>query len=99
MLVTARRPSSGQATTGQASTGQASISSLAAVRNGDRVRIHTILFDAARQYCEDLGFAVGDVVCCRNAGRSSLLLVNPDGRTVSLDRDWARFIQVRAVSA
>jgi Fe2+ transport system protein FeoA len=78
---------------------QTSTSSLAAVRTGERVRIQSILLEGARQYCEALGFAAGDVIRCRNAGRSALLLVTPDGRAVSLDRDWARFIQVRADSS
>jgi Fe2+ transport system protein FeoA len=88
MLVIARRPAARQTST----------SSLAAIRAGDRVRIQSILIDGARQYCEDLGFGAGDVIRCRNAGRSALLLVTPGGRTVSLDRDWARFIQVRAAN-
>jgi Fe2+ transport system protein FeoA len=89
MLVTARRPATRQTPT----------SSLAAVRTGDRVRVQSILLEGARQYCEALGFAAGDVIRCRSAGRSALLLVNPVGRTVSLDRDWARFIQVRAANS
>jgi hypothetical protein len=31
------------------------------------------------------------------AGRASLLLITPDGRTVSVDRDAARFIQVSRI--
>jgi Fe2+ transport system protein FeoA len=89
MLVTARRPA----------TRKTSTSSLAAVRTGDRVRVQSILLEGARQYCEALGFEAGDVIRCRNAGRSALLLVTPGGRTVSLDRDWARFIQVRAANS
>jgi Fe2+ transport system protein FeoA len=88
MLVTTRRPA----------TRQTSSSSLAAVRTGDRVRVLSILLEGARLYCEALGFAAGDVIRCRHAGRSALLLVTPGGRTVSLDRDWARFIQVGAAS-
>jgi Fe2+ transport system protein FeoA len=89
MLVTARRPAAHKT----------SSSSLAAVRTGDRVRVQSILLEGARQYCEALGFETGDLILCRNAGRSALLLVNPGGRTVSLDRDWARFIRVRAANS
>jgi hypothetical protein len=73
---------------------QTSTSSLAAVATGDRVRIQSIHFDAVSNVREEFGFLAGDVIHCRSAGRWSLLLDTPGGRTVSLDRDRVRFIQV-----
>jgi hypothetical protein len=73
------------------------LASLAGVRTGDVVEIRAILFDSLRAQCSGLGYAEGTVVRCRAAGRASLLLVTPDGRTVFVDRDAARFIQVSRI--
>jgi hypothetical protein len=76
------------------------ISSLAAVTSGDRVCIRNMMGDTVRSHCDAVGLTAGAVVQCRTAGRASLVLVDASGRTVSLDRDLARFIQVsRAVAA
>jgi hypothetical protein len=71
-----------------------SVISLAAVDTGDHVLIHAILFDALRVECESLGIGIGDTVQCATAAPASLLIETSHGRTVSLKRDWARFIQV-----
>jgi hypothetical protein len=70
------------------------VRSLAATAVGEAVEIRSILFEAVRSLCYDLGVREGDIVRCRADGPSHLLLETPRGRTVSLDRDWARFIQV-----
>ena len=68
--------------------------SLAATRSGDSVEIRRILFGALRDLCTDLGLFEGQWVRCRAGTASQLLLETGDGRTVALQRDWARFIQV-----
>ena len=68
--------------------------SLAATRTGEAVEIQRILFEALRGLCADLGVHEGDVVRCRAGTPSHLLLETPAGRTIALERDWARFIQV-----
>lgn len=70
------------------------VRSLAAIVAGETVEIRRILFDAVRGLCTDLGVGEGDVVHCRADTPSHLLLDTPAGRTVALERDWARFIQV-----
>lgn len=72
------------------------VRSLAAIVAGETVEIRRILFDAVRGLCTDLGVSEGDVVRCRADTPSHLLLDTPAGRTVALERDWARFIQVGA---
>lgn len=68
--------------------------SLAGIRAGDVVQIQQILFDNLRSHCAALGLTEGDLVRCRLDGHESLLLVTPTGRTVLLERGWARFIRV-----
>jgi len=70
--------------------------SLAAVDTGEIVEIRRILFDVLRGLCADLGVREGDVVRCRANTPSHLLLETAAGRTVALERDWARFIQIDA---
>jgi hypothetical protein len=36
----------------------------------------------------------GDTLICRAGTATHILLETPNGRTVPLERDWARFIQV-----
>lgn len=68
--------------------------SLAAVVPGEEFEISEVLFPSLLDHCQALGLEIGHTVRCRYAGRASLLLVAGDGRVVSLDRDWARFIMV-----
>jgi hypothetical protein len=72
----------------------ASKQSLAAARTGDCLEIRRILFGALRDLCSDLGLFEGQWVRCRAGTASQLMLETSDGRTVALQRDWARFIQV-----
>ncbi|MBI4408358.1 MAG: hypothetical protein HY561_01540 [Gemmatimonadetes bacterium] len=70
------------------------VRSLAAARSGETLEIRHILFDALRCLCSDLGVHEGQAVRCRAATPSHLLLETAEGRTVALETDWARFIQV-----
>lgn len=70
------------------------VHSLAAARAGDVVVIRRILFGALRALCADLGLLEGDVVFCRAGTATHLVLRTAKDRTIPLDRDWARFIQV-----
>lgn len=63
------------------------------------MEIRRILFDVLRDLCADLGVQEGDVVRCRANTPSHLLLETAGGRTVALEQDWARFIQIRSVAA
>lgn len=68
--------------------------SLAAASAGDSIVIRRILFSTLRSLCSELGIREGDVVQCRAGTSSHLLLRTGAGRTIPLERDWARFIQV-----
>jgi hypothetical protein len=68
--------------------------SLASVAPGESARIHVILFDALRRMCEDIGVREGQSLRCRAGTGAMLLLDMPDGRVVSMARDWARHIIV-----
>jgi len=70
------------------------IRSLAAAASGEAVEVKRILFGALRELCNDLGLREGDVVRCKAASPSHLLLETPAGRTVAIETDWARFIQI-----
>jgi hypothetical protein len=71
------------------------VRSLAEVRPNDLIRVEHILFDSLREECHGIGIAEGDVLRCRRSSRAVLLLETSAGRTLILDSDWARFIQVR----
>lgn len=75
------------------------VHSLAAARAGDSVVIRRILFSTLRSLCSELGIREGDMVHCRAGTSSHLLLRTGAGRTIPLERDWARFIQVAPVTA
>jgi hypothetical protein len=68
--------------------------SLAATRTGQTVEIRRILFQGLREHCSDLDIHEGDVLRCRADTASQLILETTHGRTVALQRDWARFIEV-----
>ncbi len=72
--------------------------SLAATGTGEAVEIRRILFETLRALCDDLDVHEGDVVTCRAGTRTQLLLETRHGRRVTLQRDWARFIQVCTVA-
>ena len=68
--------------------------SLAGAGTGEAVEIKRILFDTLRNLCDELDVHEGDVVKCRAGTTTQLLLETQHGRRVTLQRDWARFIQV-----
>jgi hypothetical protein len=68
--------------------------SLAGAASGDYVRIEAIMVGSLRTRCEEMGVRVGDVLYCSSAGRASMLLRTGDGRFLSLERDWARYVRV-----
>lgn len=72
------------------------VRSFAAARAGEVVLIRRILFGTLRALCSDLGLLEGSRVRCRAATPSHLLLETAGGRTIALERDRARFIQVSA---
>ena len=73
--------------------------SLADIHADETVLIDHVLFDTLRELCADLGIEEGAEVRCRRSTSAVLLLENPQGRTVILDQDWARFIEVRETEA
>jgi len=75
-------------------SGTEGVRSLAAADAGEVVEIRRILFGVLRALCGELGIREGDAVRCRAATPGHLLLETPGGRTVTLERDWARFVQV-----
>lgn len=56
--------------------------------------VECILFDGIRELCRDAGIAVGERIRCRSNDGPQLLLETAEGRLVSLDQRWARFVQV-----
>ena len=67
---------------------------LAALAPGESGQIDSFLFDTVRTLCGDLGLRDGDVVRCRAGSAGVLILDTKSGRTISLARDWARYIRV-----
>lgn len=63
----------------------------------ETVRIERMLFKVLRDLCIGLGVVEGDVVRCRTVTESIVLLETPGGRTIVIDQDWARFIEVGPV--
>ena len=68
--------------------------SLATVEAGERFAIRHIFFDEVRKRCAVLSLHEGDVAQCRDADAGTLLIDTGGGRTVELERDWARFVEV-----
>jgi hypothetical protein len=67
---------------------------LATLHPGESATVGPILFDALRGVCRDLGIREGQAIHCRAGTAGVLVLDVADGLTVSLARDWARFIQL-----
>jgi hypothetical protein len=67
---------------------------LATLHPGESGTVGPIIFDALRALCGDIGIHEGDGVRCR-AGTAAVLVLDTDsGRTVSMARDWARYIRL-----
>jgi hypothetical protein len=71
---------------------------LASLAPGDTGTIESFLFGAVRSLCADLGIRQGQTVRCRAGTAGVLILDTQDGHTISIARDWARFIGVGACS-
>ena len=56
--------------------------------------VDRILYGILQDLCDSVGLHEGDIVVCRRASRSCLVLDVAHGRRVVIDQDWARFIRV-----
>jgi hypothetical protein len=65
---------------------------LATLAPGQSATIASFQYDALRGLCSDLGILEGEVVRCRAGKGGVLVLDTAGGQTVSLARDWARFV-------
>lgn len=72
----------------------AACANLHEARTDERVCIRTILFELLRQECAALGVNAGQSVRVRRRSVDGLLVELAEGRTVSLRREWAPFIEV-----
>jgi hypothetical protein len=67
---------------------------LASLVPGESARILSFMYGAVRGLCSDLGIREGETVRCRAGTGGVLVLDTAEGHTVSLARDWARFIEL-----
>jgi hypothetical protein len=65
----------------------------------ETIRIERMLFQVLRDLCSGLGVAEGDVVRCRTVSGTVVLLEDLGGRTIVIDQEWARFIEVRSADS
>jgi hypothetical protein len=65
----------------------------------ETIRIERVLFKVLRDLCSGLGLSEGDVLRCRTVSETVVLLESPGGRTIVIDQEWARFIEVRTANA
>jgi hypothetical protein len=65
---------------------------LATLTPGESARIEAFQYGVVRGLCSDLGIREGSVVHCRAGTGGVIVLDTEHGQTVSLARDWARFI-------
>jgi len=72
--------------------------SLAMASAGQAVEVREILGERLREYCHDIGLHEGDVLRCRVNGPTHKIMTTASGRTIVLEQDWARFIDVYEVS-
>jgi hypothetical protein len=72
---------------------------LASLTPGESGRIHSFLYGSLRGLLSDLGIHEGETVRCRAGTGGVLVLDRQDGETVSVARDWARFIEVTSAHA
>ncbi|HEY0306475.1 MAG TPA: FeoA domain-containing protein [Longimicrobiales bacterium] len=68
--------------------------SLASAHVGETLAIRRIRSKQVARWCEQLGMREGDAVQCRANTTTCLILRTSCGKVVSLDQDWARYIQV-----
>jgi hypothetical protein len=70
---------------------------LANLLPGESAQVHAFLFGALRRACGDLGIREGEEVRCRAGTGGVLVLDTQAGETVTLAREWARFITLAPV--
>jgi hypothetical protein len=70
--------------------------SLASATAGETLAIRRIRSKQVAHLCEQLGMREGDAVQCRANTSSCLILRTSAGRVVSMDQDWARYIQIES---
>lgn len=66
---------------------------------GFTVRVARILFDVARERCEDLGIEADSTLRCMAWLPDGVLVKLPGGETVNLESRLADFVSVRAEAA
>lgn len=71
---------------------------LATLLPGETARILSFTYGALRGLCSDLGIQAGELVRCRAGTGGVLVLDIANGHTVSLARDWARFIELEPLA-
>jgi hypothetical protein len=71
-----------------------SFRSLASANVGETLAIRRIRSRQVAQWCEQLGMREGDAVQCRANTNTCVILRTAAGRVVSMDQDWARYIQI-----
>jgi hypothetical protein len=67
---------------------------LASLAPGESGRILAFHYRSLRGLLSDLGIHEGETVRCRAGTGGVLVLDTAEGHTVSLARDWARFIEL-----
>lgn len=67
---------------------------LASLGPGESGVVDSFIFGALRTLCQDLGISEGASLRCRAGTGGVLILDTTDGRTISMARDWARFIRL-----
>jgi hypothetical protein len=68
--------------------------SLASAAAGEQLAIHKIVSRETAKFCDLVGLHEGDALVCRANTRSHLILRTHEGRVITLDQNWARYIQV-----
>lgn len=76
----------------------AMIRSLADAPIGEQVEVVSGLFDVVRQLCPALGIGAGDMLWCEGHTDRHVHFRRTDGRAVVIDRFYASFIEIQAVS-
>ena len=70
--------------------------SLASAHAGEMLAIRRIRSRHVAQWCEQLGIREGDAVECRANTSACLIVRTSQGRVISVNQDWARYIQIEA---
>ena len=68
--------------------------SLTTVTPGSAVEVREILGEGLRAFCHEIGINEGEVLRCRADGATHKIMVTASGRTIVIEQDYARFINV-----